>query len=100
MITEYDSVCAICGKKPKEHTHHLVYGTSKRRLSDEDGLTIPVCLACHESIHRDGVPGKMSKIMGQLEWEKEWLVKRSDLGASAREDAREAFRKRYGESYL
>lgn len=100
MITEYESVCAVCGKKPKEHTHHLVFGNAKRKLADEDGLTIPVCQECHEMIHKIGAAGKLSKITGQLEWEKEWLVKRSDLGAGARHDAREAFRARYGESYL
>lgn len=86
IITDVTEYCIICGK-PKWETHHLVFGYGGRQLSDEDGLTIPVCRECHELIHSDGRIGILSKMLGQIAWEK----KNGD---------REKFRKRYGKSYL
>jgi len=87
MVTEYDNICALCGA-PKEHTHHLVFGRGMRPLADSDHLTIGLCSKCHMAIHEDrtGVAQMMSKIIGQMEYEKT--------------HTREEFRKRYGRSYL
>lgn len=85
MITEYNKNCLICGR-PSENIHHLCFGNALRRLSDEDGLTIPVCYPCHEEIHHNKVAMQMSRILGQMEYEKT--------------HTREQFRKRYGVSYL
>ena len=86
VVTEYTEYCLFCGK-PVEHTHHLIYGNGLRPLADEDHLAIPVCNKCHEHIHIDGISGKLSKMLGQAVWEKQY-------------GDREDFRRRYGRSYL
>jgi predicted HNH restriction endonuclease len=78
--------CAICGQAAV-NTHHLIYGRGLRQLADEDGLTIPLCFNCHSHIHDDGVLGTMSKMLGQMMYER-------DKGSRA------DFIKRYGRSWL
>ena len=100
IVTKYNHNCLLCGR-PLEATHHLIGGTSKRKQSDQDGLTIPCCNDCHNMgdlsrrIHGNPMAEAMSKIIGQLAWEK-----RAVAEGQTEEEAREAFRKRYGESYL
>lgn len=48
-------------------------------------------------IHNNSAAEKLSKIAGQLAWEKEYYHK---LYGYENDPAREAFRKRYGRSYL
>ena len=97
MITEYSDISIISGK-PEEETHHLVYGYGMRDLADEDGLTAPLTSEEHHFIHENRYAGKMSKIIGQLAFEKEYYrSRRHDKGI---DPARDAFRKRYGISYL
>lgn len=85
MITEFDMYCLICGKPCYKDVHHLLCG-SDRRHADEDGLTIPVCRDCHTFIHQNPKALVMSKIIGQLAYE--------------REHTRDEFRARYRHSYL
>ena len=100
IVTRYNSNCLFCGR-PVEATHHLIEGTSKRKQSDQDGLTIPCCNDCHNMgelprrIHGNLMAEVMSKMIGQLAWEK-----RAVSEGQTEEEARESFRKRYGESYL
>lgn len=100
IVTRYNSNCLFCGR-PVEATHHLIGGTSKRKQSDQDGLTIPCCNDCHNMgelprrIHGNPMAEVMSKMIGQLAWEK-----RAVSEGQTEEEARESFRKRYGESYL
>jgi len=101
IVTSYDSVCAICGR-PKTATHHLIFGSGLRHLADRDGIYIPICDECHTSgrfrIHDNPVAESLSKIAGQLAWEKDYYK----IGRSTEnlDPAREEFRKRYGRSYL
>lgn len=95
MITEFIENCAICNK-PATEVHHLIFGTANRRLSDQDGLTMPCCRSCHEKIHRDHELQVMSQIAGQLAYEKKVLAE-YDL---SEEKARHSFMVRYGRSYL
>lgn len=37
FITDYQNYCLLCGK-PKDASHHLIFGTSHRRLADEDAI--------------------------------------------------------------
>lgn len=85
MITEFKDICAICGA-PKEEIHHLVFGTSGRQLAEEDGLKLPVCSKCHKEIHLNSAASRLSKIVGQLQFEQT--------------GTREQFRQRYGRSFL
>lgn len=94
-VTECINNCIVCGGFMVEEFHHLVYGVSNRRLSDEDGLIIPICRSCHDSIHRNSVSGNLSKMFGQAIFERNECAKGSSI-----EDARKLFRKRYGRSYL
>lgn len=100
IVTEYNDYCLFCGK-PTEANHHLVYGKGNRALAEKDGIKIPCCNDCHNvgdilnRIHGNPMAEAMSKMMGQLAWEKRAVVK-----GMKEEEARESFRVRYGESYL
>ena len=95
MITKYEKYCIICGT-PTNTVHHLVFGRGKRNLADQDGLTAPMCPLCHEELHnKSAVANALSRIAGQLEFEKQQVAKGKSF-----DDAREEFRKRYGVSYL
>lgn len=104
MYLEYKELCTFCGK-PAECTHHLIFGMGLRELSDNDALTVSCCNKCHnmgrltEKIHDNIMAEKMSKIIGQLEWEANWIASLTNKEI-AREQARKAFRKRYGKSYI
>lgn len=119
IVTDYSEICSICGK-PSEAEHHLVFGTSGRELSEKDGLKVPVCNQCHnmgelvKRIHGNPVAEKLSKIIGQLAWEKEYAIQKTvylariidegkqenNLKQIIYKGSREAFRNRYGRSYL
>ena len=102
IVTKYIKYCAFCGK-PTEAEHHLIFGRGMRELAEEDGLKLPACNSCHnmgtklERIHENSMAEKLSKMLGQLAWEKEYYKSLTD-----EEDdiAREAFQKRYKRSYL
>ena len=101
VVTEYDGICFLCGRAA-DGQHHLIFGRSERKLADEDGLKVPVCNRCHnagailEKIHGNPVAEKMSKMIGQLAWEKSQLTDDPEI---ARE-IRKMFMDRYGKSYL
>lgn len=118
IVTKYTQVCAFCGS-PVQATHHLVFGRSERVLADKDELTLPVCDACHNMgrvptvpvkgqgtmiIHGNSMAEAMSKMMGQLAFEKEYYrrawVRLIDMEDRDADPARESFRNRYGKSYL
>ena len=101
IVTEYMDISVLSGR-PTECEHHLIMGNSLRKLSDEDGLVIPLTHEEHnmsaESIHMSRWGCHLSRIIGQLAWEKEFYRRlRHDAGI---DPARDAFRKRYGISYL
>lgn len=99
IITKYRN-CAFCGR-PCETEHHLLFGSSMRRLAEQDGLKLPACDNCHtlnavkERIHDNPMAEKLSKMCGQLAFEKQKVVE-----GMSEDDARELFRKRYGQSFL
>lgn len=93
----------VAGLTDEEAEHHLIFGTAGRELSEKDGLKIPVCNNCHNMgqklcrIHENPMAERLSKMLGQAIWEKEWI---SANNQQESRKAREAFRKRYGRSYL
>lgn len=87
--------CVICGSRA-DHTHHLICGTSNRRISDEDRLTVGLCGICHDKLHRDAEMVRRSKQIGQAIYEMQQIAM---YGCPA-EDARNRFIKRYGKSFL
>lgn len=98
ILTKYPRNCAFCGK-PCDTEHHLLFGTGYRQLADEDGLKLPTCDDCHvigkNRIHDNPMAEKLSKICGQLAYEKQ----KCSEGFTP-DEAREMFRKRYGRSFL
>lgn len=105
MITKYEQFCLLCGS-PAVETHHCLKGHKQRHLAEEDGLTIPVCRKCHDEIHKGYKALNIAvEIIGQLYYEREFLINRQilpfdDAHEEISEEAREAFRHRYGRSYL
>ncbi len=119
IVTEYADICVFCGR-PAECEHHLVFGTAGRDLSEKDGLKVPACNNCHNMgekmvrVHGNPMAERMSKIIGQLAWEKEYALqkadefariidsdrKKGDIKQVVEKGGRETFRKRYGNSYL
>ena len=93
--------CAICDK-PNAEIHHLVFGVANRRLADADNLVLPLCREHHEFLHKNA---RVSKIIGQLMFEREYLIEQmilpfDDSHDEISDNARNAFRSRYGRSYL
>ena len=100
IVTRYDSFCFYCGR-PVETEHHLLFGTGMRQLAEEDGIKLPACDEHHVTgrlicrIHDNPMAERLSKIAGQLAWEKHCVAQ-----GHSEEEARELFRKRYKESFL
>lgn len=94
IVTDYPEICFICGR-PSEAEHHLVFGTAGRELSEKDGLKVPVCNNCHNMgeilmrIHGNPMAERMSKIIGQLAWEKEYALQKADEFARIIDEGRE-----------
>lgn len=63
--------CHICGR-PADHIHHLIGGTANRRLSDKYGLTVPLCVRCHQMAHDDPKWNLALKRYGQKLWESKY----------------------------
>lgn len=89
----------IIDGSPHAERHHCIGGIANRKKADEDGLWIPLSHDHHtagaDSAHRSNVTHKLIQMIGQLAWEREYYKIRT-TGI----DATEAFRKRYGKSFL
>lgn len=103
IVTEYLGISAFSGR-PADCNHHLIFGSQGRKLADEDGLFIPLTNDEHNlspngtinQIHGNPAAEKLSKMLGQVTWEKHTIA---EAGCTEQE-ARENFRKRYGRSFL
>lgn len=108
IVTEYTEISAF-SQNPKECEHHLIFGNGLRKLADEDGLIIPLTNYEHntgpigERIHENVAAEKLSKMLGQVAYEKEYyrsILESVDRLEKGEDPAREKFRRRYGISYL
>ncbi len=110
IVTEYTELSAFSASG-KECDHHLIFGSGLRKLAEEDGLILPLTNREHntgpipERIHDNPAAEKLSKMLGQVTWELDYastLLAKKDGKTSkdCRSEAREAFRRRYGISYL
>lgn len=114
IVTEYTDISAFSGA-PAQCSHHLVYGRGLRELADEDFLILPLTHAEHNAspygnlyqIHGNPVAEKLSKMLGQACFETNYLAEQLTKPVNVqqtnqmwREEARQAFMKRYGISYL
>lgn len=96
MITKYESNCFICGRPVDTDVHHLVMGNGNKQIADRWGLTAPICRKCHTELHANAISCTLSRICGQLLFEKNIIEKE---GVNA-DEARERFRQSFGVSYL
>ena len=103
IVTRYEGISVFSGYV-RDCRHHLIFGTGKREKAEEDGLWIPLLDKEHtmgcigERIHGNSAAEYLSKMCGQLAYEKEYYRKK--LFSSDQDPARDAFLIRYGESYL
>ena len=95
----YKDYCFFCGTPVKNREHHLIFGRN-RKLAEEDGLKVPACDSCHvlgellKRIHDNPMAEKLSKMLGQAFFERNECAKGATI-----DEAREKFRKRYGDSF-
>lgn len=101
IISKYSGVCIICGGYPEEE-HHFLFGYGVRELAEADGIKGKICRKCHTGassvsnrIHDNPMAESLSKIAGQLAWEKHEVAQ-----GATEDEARAKFLKRYGRSYL
>ena len=92
IIPGDDELCYLCKKRGLEirggEVHHMIFGTAKRKLADEDGLTIHLCHLHHRMLHDGGCYKRELQELAQQTWQ--------DHYGRTKED----FIKRYGISYL
>lgn len=94
FLTDYENYCALCGS-PSSEFHHLLMGSSRRKIADSDKIFLCLCRKCHEEIHHNSTANRLSKIVGQLAFEFNTVADKEKIL-----DARQQFRERYGKSYL
>lgn len=88
-ILSNERVCYICGS-PDVVVHHVFGGTANRPISDEEGCWIYLCPPHHtgrEGVHFNRAMDLRVKQLCQERWE--------ELNGG-----REAFRAKFGKSYL
>ena len=111
IVTKYTEMCLICNA-PATHQHHCLSGKN-RQFAESENIVVGLC----DKHHNMWVGGKphgyscdvhhcrnmeiLMKALGQMAWEKHYLCEKYSLPFTEDEDeAREAFRKANGESYL
>ena len=106
-VTDYNQYSAFSGA-PAECQHHLIFGRGLHNLADADGLVIGLLNKEHNmsqrgtinQIHDNPAAEKLSKIAGQLAWERNYLIEKYGDFEELSKECREAFRKRYSQSFL
>jgi predicted NBD/HSP70 family sugar kinase len=87
IIPQNEGECYICGIRRCLETHHCIHGTGRRRLADEDGLTVSLCAVCHRALHDHGYHDRDLQQVAQKSWERVF-------------GTREEFIQRYGRNYI
>ncbi len=120
IITKWTEYCMICGR-PRDDMHHALYG-NKHKLADEDKLLMPLCAYHHNSnnlfdvkrkpvtnmsVHQCDEMKALSQMLAEVCWERQYLAEKLATGETGHqsvedwiEEARAAFKSRYGEFYL
>ena len=88
LFNSKEDGCFICGKHPTE-LHHI-FTSSRRKLADEDGLTVYLCHKCHNepgySAHYNKELRGYLQAMAQVKYEET--------------HTHEEFMERYGKNYI
>ena len=107
-VTKYNQYSAFSGS-PAECQHHLIFSNGLHKLADEDGLIIGLLNSEHNmspkgtinQIHENPAAEKLSKMLGQAIWERNYLIEKYELPFDdLADECREAFQRRYGRSFL
>lgn len=103
IITKFDELCVICNRPATDH-HHCLKGVKQRSLADEDGLILPLCREHHQgnlSVHNTKELNVLCQIIGQLAWERDYLIKKYELPFDdLSTECRAAFMERYSKGYI
>lgn len=89
-IIQKDKECFICGSTQNLHCHHIFHGTANRKVSEENGFKVWLCMEHHtgaHGVHSDGFLNLGLKQYTQRYYE-------------ANKGNRDAFIKLIGKSYL
>lgn len=85
-IIQQSDGCYLCGRNGPLERHHVIHGSGRRKLADEDGLTVYLCPECHRNLHDYGWNDRDLQRIGQAAWSRVY-------------GGKEDFLKRYGRSY-
>lgn len=85
-IMQKAKACYHCGRAWGLDKHHVMNGNPQRKYAEADGLTVWLCRECHDLIHRDATLRLELKEKAQAAWLRIYGI--------------QAFRERYGKSYL
>ena len=105
ILTKFEDISVFSGRK-KQTDHHLIFGVH-RKNAEKFGLKIPLTNDEHNlssrgtinQIHGNPAAEHLSRLLGQLAFEKEFYRK-IVCGNSDADPAREEFRKVFGKSFL
>ena len=63
------NVCFLCGlQNIYTEVHHCIHGTANRKLADEDGLTVHLCMNCHRKLHDKGFGNRYLQEIAEEAW--------------------------------
>lgn len=70
-VLNKNKYCDICGKNKAIDVHHLMPGTSERKICEQykDVMCLEICRQCHDFIHQNDTAVKLSKMLGQALFE-------------------------------
>jgi len=92
IIPGDNEFCFLCHKmgifNRGTEVHHMIYGTGKRKVADEDGLTVHLCNLHHRMLHDRGDYKRDLQELAQATWMEHYNGTKED------------FIRRYGQSYL
>ena len=98
-VTDIQVECILCGDMATNE-HHLICGTANRNMSEKYGLKMPLCAKCHNSIHAHGPMMKLSKMLGQAIFERNYDRDLYYELNREEDEARDRFRELFGKSFL
>lgn len=60
--------CVRCGIYCRPERHHLIHGSGRRQLAEQDGLVVDMCHSCHMYVHDHPAEDKRFQAYGQKMW--------------------------------
>ena len=66
-IIQNNKRCFTCGAVQNLQLHHTWHGAN-RKIADNDGLTVWLCLRCHMALHDKGINDRFLMEIGERAW--------------------------------